>query len=115
MKGIFESVLRGVGMIVGIIGAILGLLFTFINFGVRAFASGIGSAHTPTGIAMSILAFIGALLALPFPTVSAVLMLIAGIVLVVIQGWLGVLPLIVLAIAAIMVFLDRNRQVSAAR
>ena len=106
--------LRVIGMVVGILGAILAFLFTIIHFFVKAIeANGLGTGHTPTGIAMSILALIGALLALPFPIVSAVLMLVAGIVMVLVAGGWGVIPLIVLAIAALLVFLDRNRRVAA--
>ncbi|HEV7125943.1 MAG TPA: hypothetical protein VGN32_00695 [Ktedonobacterales bacterium] len=113
IKGIFESVLRGVGMLVGIVGALLGLLFTFIHFGVKVADGAFGTGHTPTAIAMSILAFIGALLAIPFPVVSSAIMLVAGIVLIfAIQGF-GVVPFIFLLIAAALVFLDRRKKVTA--
>jgi hypothetical protein len=113
VKTIFESVLRGIGMIVGIVGALLGLLFTFIHFGVKLADGAFGTAHTPTAIAMSIIAFLGALLAIPFPVVSAVVMLVAGIVLIIaIQGF-GVVPFIFLLIAAALVFLDRRKKVTA--
>lgn len=112
---ILRDALRIIGMVVGIVGAILAFIIIIINFTVKAFTIGPGSAHTPTGIAMSILALIGALLALPFPVVSVVLMLIAGIVMVLIAGWLGVIPLVVLVIASLLVLLDRNRRATTAR
>ncbi len=110
---LLRDAFRIIGMVVGIVGAIIAFIIVAINFTVKAFAVGIGTGHTPTGIAMAILALIGALLALPFPRVSSALMLIAGIVLVLIAGWLGVIPLVVLAIAALLVFLDRNKRAAA--
>ncbi len=99
---------RTVAMIVGILGAVVALVVTIINFGVKNIEAGsLGNAHTPTGLGMTLLAFIGALIALPFPTVSAILMLIAGIVMVLVAGWLGVIPLIIMALAALFAFLDR--------
>ena len=99
---------RTLAMVIGILGAIVALIITLLNFTVKLFAIGFGNAHTPTGIAMSILALIGALIAIPFPTVSALLMVIAGIVMLFVAGGWGILPLIILVIAAIFAFLDRR-------
>ncbi|GEM_PF-1906085 len=108
LKGIFESVMRLIGAAIGIIGAIVALIITLIHFTVSAIQNGLGQAHTPTGIGMFILALIGAIIAFFFPRTSSVLMLIAGIVMIFVAGWAGVIPLVILAIAAIIVFLDRN-------
>jgi len=99
---------RTLAMVIGILGAIVAFIITILNFTVKLFTVGFGNAHTPTGIAMSIIALIGALIAIPFPTVSAVLMVIAGIVMLFVAGGWGILPLIILAIAAIFAFLDRH-------
>ena len=107
---IFNLAGRAVGMVIGIIGAILALLVTFINFFVKNIQAGsLGNAHTPTGILMTILAFVGAIIALPFPIASAILMIIGGIGMIFVAGAFGALPLIVLVVAAIIVFLDRNK------
>lgn len=108
MRVVFESVLRLIGGIIGIIGAIVALIVTLVNFAVKAFMNGLGTAHTPTGIGMTILALIGAVIAIFFPRTSSVLMLIAGIVMIFVAGAWGVIPLVILAVAALLVFLDRN-------
>ena len=111
---LLRDAFRVIGMVVGIVGALLAFIVTIIHFIFKAIVSnGLGTGHTPTGIALSILALIGALIALPFPLVSGVLMLIAGIGMFFVAGGLGALPFFVLAIAALLVFLDRNRRVAA--
>ena len=108
--------LRVFGMVIGIIGALLAFIITIVHFTLKAIqVQAIGSGHTPTGLAMSVLALIGALIALPFPTVSAIVMLIAGVVMIYVAGGLGVLPFFVLAVAAVLVFLDRGRKKAAER
>jgi len=103
--------LRVFGMVIGIIGALLAFIITLVHFTMKAIeVQAIGSGHTPTGLAMSGLALIGALIAVPFPVVSAIAMLIAGAVMLYVAGALGAAPLIVLAVAALLVFLDRGRR-----
>jgi hypothetical protein len=100
---------RTLALAVGVVGAILALITTTINFFIKNIsAGGLGNAHTPTGIAMSLLALVGVLLALPFPLTSAVIMLVAGVVMLFVAGGLGTIPLVVLAIAAILAYLDRK-------
>jgi hypothetical protein len=101
---------RTLAMAIGIAGAVVALIVTFINFLVKNIsAGGLGNAHTPTGLALSILAGVGAVLALPFPMTSAVLMLLAGIGMLFVAGGWGVIPLIVLGVAALFAFLDRKK------
>jgi hypothetical protein len=108
--------LRTFGMVIGIVGALLAFIVTFIHFIFKTIvANGLGTGHTPTGIAASILALIGALIAIPFPVVSGALMLIAGIVMIFVAGGLGALPFFVLAVAALLVFLDRGKKRTEAR
>jgi hypothetical protein len=111
LDNIFKSLLRLVGAVIGIIGAIVALIVTLINFGVKAIQNGgLGTAHTPTGIGMFILALIGAIIAFFFPKTSSALMLIAGIVMIFVAGVAGVIPLVILAIAALIVFFDQNKK-----
>jgi hypothetical protein len=100
---------RAGAMVLGIIGAILAFIITLVNFGIKASTEGLGSAHTPTGLAMGVLALVGAFIALPFPMTSAVAMLVAGIVMIFVAGGLGVIPLVFLAAAALLAFLDRRK------
>jgi hypothetical protein len=101
---------RTLAMVVGVVGALLAFIITVINFFIKNIsAGGLGNAHTPTGITMSLLALVGALIALPFPLTSAAAMLVAGVVMLFVAGGLGAIPLIVLAIAAVLAFLDRKK------
>jgi hypothetical protein len=101
---------RTLAMGIGIAGAVVALIVTFINFLVKNIqAGGLGNAHTPTGIAMAILAGVGAVLALPFPMTSAVLMLIAGIGMLFVAGGWGAIPLVILAVGALFAYLDRKK------
>jgi len=109
--GIGRLVGRTAAMAIGIIGAILAFVITIINFSIKAIGTGaLGSAHTPTGIAMSVLALIGALIAVPFPMTAAVVMLVAGIVMIFVAGGLGIIPLVFLAVAALLAFMDRRKE-----
>lgn len=101
---------RTVALVIGLVGAVVALFITFINFFIKNIAAGgLGNAHTPTGIFLSLLAGVGALLAFFFPTAAAVLMLLAGIGMLFVAGGWGVIPLIILAVAALLAFLDRSR------
>jgi hypothetical protein len=101
---------RTVALVVGLFGALIAFFVTIINFFSKNIAAGgLGNAHTPTGIFLTLLAAVGAVLALLFPRVAAVLMLVAGVGMLFVAGWLGVIPLVILAIAALLAFLDRRR------
>ncbi|HLY32823.1 MAG TPA: hypothetical protein VKQ36_17500 [Ktedonobacterales bacterium] len=114
VKSALEFTGRLAGAVIGIIGAIVALIITIVHFTISAIQNGLGSAHTPTGIGMTILALIGALIAVFFPRTSSVLMLIAGIVMIFVAGLAGIIPLVILAIAAVVVFLDRHPKQRAA-
>jgi hypothetical protein len=104
---------RTVALVVGLLGALAAFFVTIINFFIKNIAAGgLGNAHTPTGLLLSVLAGIGAVLALLLPRVAAVLMLVAGVGMLFVAGWLGVIPLVILAIAALLAFLDRSRPAS---
>lgn len=104
---------RTVGMIVGIIGALLALivtLFSVIAFHTEQLFDVSGKhSHGFIGFLCFVVGLIGALLSLPSAMVAAVLMAVAGLVMLYVAGGWGIIPLIFLGLAAILVFLDRGR------
>lgn len=108
---------RVVAMIVGIVGSLLALLVTTIT--VVAYhlnqlfdTSGLldtRRSHGFVGLLSFVVGIIGSLLALLFPSTAAVLLLIAGLAMVYVAGGWGVVPLVVLGLAALLAFLDRRR------
>jgi hypothetical protein len=104
---------RVVGMIVGIVGAILALLitiFTVIAFHTEQLFDVAGKhSHGFLGFVAFIVALIGALLSLPSAMVAAVLMALAGLLMLYVAGGWGIIPLIFLGLAAVLVFLDRGK------
>jgi hypothetical protein len=104
---------RTLGMILGLVGAVLAFVITLFTVAGRHIGdivnpSSAGTSHGFLGTVAFIIGLVGALLALPSATVSAVLMLIAGLLMLYVAGGWGVIPLILLGLGAVLVFLDRN-------
>lgn len=109
---LFNIAGRILGMIVGLVGAVIALVETILSVGGKWFEvmTGVGNptSHGFLGTIAFILALVGALIALPFGTASAVLMAIAGLMMLYVVGGWGIIPLIFLGLAAILVYLDRG-------
>lgn len=105
---------RTLGMILGIVGAVLALIITIVTVAAHHIGdivdpSSVGHAsHGFLGTVAFIVGLIGALLALPSAIVAAVLMLVAGLLMLYVAGGWGVIPLIFLGLGAVLVFLDRG-------
>lgn len=103
---------RTLGMIVGIIGALLALLITIITVIAyhtdQLFDVSGKHSHGFLGTVAFVVGLVGALLSLPSATVAAVLMAIAGLLMLYVAGGWGIIPLIFLGVAAVLVFLDRG-------
>src|SRR5579863_2015517 len=97
---------RVVAMIIGIIGSLLALIVTIVT--VVAYhlnqlfdTSGLLDAkhtHGFVGFLSFVVGFIGALLALLFPSGAAFLILIAGVAMLYVAGGWGLLPLVFLGL-----------------
>jgi hypothetical protein len=55
-----------------------------------------------------VVGLVGALLALPSALISAVLMALAGLLMLYVAGGWGIIPLVFLGLGAVLVFLDRG-------
>jgi hypothetical protein len=104
---------RTLGMIVGIIGALLALIVTIFTV-IGAHASELfnvantSKSHGFLGTVAFVVGLVGALLSLPSAMVAAILMAIAGLLMLYVAGGWGIIPLIFLGLGAILVFLDRG-------
>jgi hypothetical protein len=109
---------RIIAMVLGIIGAIIALIEVIVSVGSKWFeqATGVGNptSHGFLGTLAFLLGIIGALLALPFGEAGAVLMAIAGLIMLYVTGWVGIIPFIFLILGAILAYLDRGAKRRAA-
>jgi hypothetical protein len=104
---------RTLGMILGLVGAILAFVITLFTVAGRHIGDIVnpgttGTSHGFLGTVAFIVGLVGALLALPSATVGAVLMLVAGLLMLYVAGAWGVIPLIFLGLGAVLAFLDRG-------
>ena len=109
---------RIVAMILGIVGAIIALIEVILSVGSKWVeqATGVGNptSHGFLGTLAFILGIVGALVGLPFGEAGAVLMLIAGVIMLfAVSGW-GIIPFIFLALGAVLMYLDRGAKRKAA-
>lgn len=104
---------RTLAMILGVVGALLALivtLFSVIAFHTEQLFDISGKhSHGFIGFLCFVVGLIGALLSIPSATVAAVLMAVAGLVMLYVAGGWGIIPLIFLGLAAILAFLDRGK------
>jgi hypothetical protein len=102
-------------MIAGIIGAIISLIVNAANSTVaRVINFTDPKTHGGWGLILGLVGLIGALIAIPFPEVAAILMLVAGIGMFFIVPWgLALFGSILLFIGAILAYLDRSSKRSA--
>ena len=105
---------RTLAMIVGIVGAIVALLVTIISVVGGHIDKAInpaaqGSTHGFIGTLCFIVGLIGALIAIPFPSAAALLMVVAGLAMIYVAGWGAIIGAPLLIIGAILAYLDRKK------
>ena len=104
---------RVVALIIGLIGSAISLAITIIT--VVAFHTSqlfdVGGSHSHgfIGFLAFLVGLIGSLVALFSPTTGAVLLVIAGLVMLYVAGLWGIIPLVILVIAALIAWADRGR------
>ena len=109
---------RTLGMIIGVIGAFVALLVTIFTVVAGHLEKAInpgtgGSTHGFIGFLSFLVGLIGALIAIPFPSAAALLMVVAGLAMIYVAGAWAILGAPLLIIGAILAFLDRSRSSSA--
>ena len=106
---------RAGAMILGIVGVVVALVVNFAYSGVHdALRLGgdkhISHSHGFIGFLLIVVGFVGALLALPAPVVSAVLLLVAGIGLFFVVKAYAILCSVFLLVAALLAYVDRTKK-----
>ncbi|MDE3230685.1 MAG: hypothetical protein KGO05_12470 [Chloroflexota bacterium] len=115
--GILKLAGRVVALVIGLIGSVVSILITIIT--VVAFhtsqlfdTSGVldpNRSHGFIGFLAFLVGVIGSLLVVFAPTTGAVLLLIGGLAMLYVAGVWGIIPLVILGIAALIAFADRSR------
>ncbi len=113
---IFKLAGRVAALVIGIVGSVVALIVTLIT--VVAFhtnqlfdTSGLTNtshSHGFIGFLCFVLGVIGSLAAILFPGFATLLLLIAGLVMLYVAGGWGLIPLVILALAAWLAFADRS-------
>ena len=112
---IFKLAGRVAALVIGLVGSIVALIVTLVSvvafhtnqlFDTSSVAT--GHSHGFIGFLCFVLGVIGSLAALLFPGFAALLLLIAGLVMLYVAGGWGVIPLIILALAAWLAYADRS-------
>jgi len=111
----FKLAMRTVGMILGLLAAILMLTIEVLYSLARSLAelAGHGTANTTyffIGFIVSLAGMVGAFLADPLPIASVVMMLGATVAFFFLVGAWALIPAIFFVIASVIVFVDRGRR-----
>jgi hypothetical protein len=102
--------LRFLAMIVGLVGSVLALIFDFLTSVIKDLTGNHNTSHGIIGLLLTLLAFVGALAAVPSGFIAAALLVIAGVGLFFALGvGPAIVPAIFLFAAAILAYLDRSR------
>lgn len=115
--GILKLAGRVVALIIGLIGSVASLLITLITvvaYHTSQLFDPTGAfdpkhSHGFIGFLAFIIGVIGSLAALLSPAFAAALLLISGLAMLYVAGGWGVIPLIILGVAALIAFADRSR------
>lgn len=105
---------RTLAMVVGVVGALVALLVTITtvvakHVGDIVNPASTGTSHGFIGFLCFIVGLIGALIAIPFPSAAALLMVIAGLAMIYVAGGWAIIGAPLLIIGAILAFLDRKK------
>ena len=108
-----QLLMRVFALIIGLLAAALGLVINFLYSATHDVLRLAGTADTTThgwiGLGLAIVGFVGAITALFWPWVSAVLMLIAGIGLCFVLHWFAIFTTPFFFIAAAMLYIGETR------
>lgn len=110
---IFNIAGRIVALILGIIGSIIALIEVIVSVSTRHIGDLMNPASTSTshgflGTLAFIIGIVGSLIGLPFGEIGAILLAIAGLLMLYVTGWAGIIPFIFLIVAAVLMYLDRG-------
>lgn len=111
----FKLAMRTVGMILGLLAAILMLIIDVLYSLARTLAelAGHGTANTTyffIGFMISLAGLVGAFLAGPLPIASVVMMLGAAVAFFFLVGAWAIIPAVLFAIAIVIVLFDQRRR-----
>lgn len=103
--------LRTLGMIIGLIGAGVGLVIALLYSVIHLFGRIAGitpdSPHFLLGLLATVAAVVGALFAVASGVIGGVLLLLAAVGFFFATGWWGILPALFLVPAAVLAFSNR--------
>ncbi len=110
--GVVRFSLRTIGMIIGLVGAVLGLIVQLLysTFHVLGRVAGVAadSSHFFGGIFLLLIGTVGAFMAPVLPIVSSVLLVIAGIGFFFAVGWWALIVSPFFLVAAVLVFSNQR-------
>ncbi len=101
--------LRMLATIIGIVGSIVALIVSISASVIKDLSGNHNTAHGFIGLLLVIISFLGALVAVPFPVVAAVLMLIGGLGMIYVAGVGAIIGAPLLLIAAVLAYMDRAK------
>lgn len=111
--------MRILALIIGVIGVvvafIVNLLYSFLHVLARVAGITNDSTHFFWGLFVVLIGFVGSLLVMIFPTIGAVLLVVAGIAFFFIAGWWALLASPLLLIAAVLAYNHGRSQQQRAR
>jgi FtsH-binding integral membrane protein len=97
-------------MIAGVLGFIVGLIFDAVHSGLTHFLQPNSTTHGFIALLFLVVGLIGALIALFAPRASALLLVVSAVGFIIFVGLLaGILPAIILLIAAGLSYIDRGK------
>ncbi len=110
----FKLAMRTVGMIFGLLGAVLMLLvdilYSLFHTLSRLAGYSADTTHFFIGLMVTIFGLVGAFLADPMPITSVVMMLAAMIAFFLLTGAWAIIPAVFFVIAILIIFFDRSRR-----
>ncbi len=104
-----QLVLRFLATIIGVVGALVALIVDIVASGVHALNGG-PQSHGFVGFLLFLVGLIGAFIAIPFPVVAGLFMLVAGLGYIYVAGWGALIASPLLLIAAFLAYRDRNKE-----
>ena len=97
-------------LIIGIVGFIAGLIFDAVHSGVAHFFQPGSQTHGFIALLFLLIGLVGSLIAVFAPRASGILLVISAIGFIIFVGFLaGIIPAIILLIAAILAFIDQGK------
>lgn len=101
--------MRMLATIIGVVGSIVALIVSISASVLKDLTGNHNQAHGFVGLLLVVISFIGALVAVPFPVVAAVLMLVGGLGMIYVAGAGAIIGAPLLLIAAVLAYMDRRK------